>query len=160
VSGITWEELLWYVFPLGQKPDYEPDREQSIAGIAKAQGKDSFEVMYDLMTADGGKELFYQPLNAYANYDFSFFEETLTDPDALFGLSDGGAHCGLIADAGMPSFVLTHWVRDREKGKRLVQQVDGYRYTFKSGVETFIDGEHTGALPGRLVRGGQGAARL
>ena len=45
-------------------------------------------------------------------------------------------------------------------GKRLVQQVDGYRYTFKSGVETFIDGEHTGALPGRLVRGGQGSARL
>jgi len=221
--GMSWEELLWFVFPLGEKPDYEPTREQSVGGIAAAQGKDGFAVMYDLMTADGGKELFYQPLNAYANYDFSFFESTLTDPDALFGLSDGGAHCGLIADAGMPSFVLTHWVRDRERGKRLplelmvrklsydtaraygmedrgllaegyladvnvidfealqlhrpealydlpaggkrlVQKVDGYRHTLKSGVETFTDGEHTGALPGRLVRGGQGnghgAARL
>jgi len=217
--GGTWEELLWYVFPLGEKPDYEPSREQSIAGIAATQGRDCFEVMYDLLVADGGRELFYQPLNAYTNYDFSFFESVLTDPAALFGLSDGGAHCGLIADAGMPTFVLTHWVRDREKGKRLplelmvrklsydtaraygmddrgllaagyladinvidfdalqlhrpealydlpaggkrlVQQVDGYRYTLKSGVTTFVAGQHTGEFPGRLVRGGQGSARL
>jgi N-acyl-D-amino-acid deacylase len=217
--GGTWEELLWYVFPLGIKPDYEPCKEQSIAGMAAAQGKSCFEVMYDLLIADDGKELFYQPLNAYGNYDFNFFESVLTDPDAMFGLSDGGAHCGLIADAGMPTFVLTHWVRDREKGKRLplelmvrklsydtaraygmddrgllaegfvadinvidfnalqlhrpeaiydlpaggkrlVQQVDGYRYIIKSGVTTFIAGQHTGELPGRLVRGGQRSARL
>jgi N-acyl-D-amino-acid deacylase len=212
--GGTWEELLWYVFPLGVKPNYEPSREQSVAGIAEAQGKDSFEVMYDLLIAEGGNELFYQPLNAYQDYNFNFFESVLTHPDALFGLSDGGAHCGLIADAGMPTFVLTHWVRDRDRGdrlplslmvkklsfdtaraygmedrgllaqgyladvnvidlealqlhrpeavydlpaggKRLVQRVDGYRYTIKSGVTTFIEGQHTGALPGSLVRGGQ-----
>lgn len=214
--GSTWAELLWFIFPLGIKPNYEPSREDSVAGIAAAQGRDSFEVMYDLLVADGGKELFYQPLNAYENYDFSFFESVLTDPDALFGLSDGGAHCGIIADAGMPTFVLTHWVRDRTRGKRLplelmvrklshdtaraygmddrgllaegyladvnvidmdklqlhrpeaqndlpaggrrlVQRVDGYRYTLKSGVTTFVDGQHTGELPGRLVRGGQQA---
>lgn len=38
-------------------------------------------------------------------------------------------------------------------GRRLVQSASGYRHTFKSGVETFADGEHTGALPGGLVRG-------
>jgi N-acyl-D-aspartate/D-glutamate deacylase len=40
-------------------------------------------------------------------------------------------------------------------GRRLVQDATGYRHTFKRGVETFVDGEHTGALPGRLVRGPQ-----
>ncbi|MFP3902521.1 MAG: N-acyl-D-amino-acid deacylase family protein [Acidimicrobiia bacterium] len=37
-------------------------------------------------------------------------------------------------------------------GKRLVQRVDGYRHTFVAGVETYADGEWTGATPGRLVR--------
>ncbi|MBA3653570.1 MAG: amidohydrolase family protein [Actinobacteria bacterium] len=40
-------------------------------------------------------------------------------------------------------------------GKRLLQKVDGYRHTFVSGIETYRDGEHTGELPGRLVRGAQ-----
>lgn len=38
-------------------------------------------------------------------------------------------------------------------GKRLVQRAEGYRHTFCAGVETVRDGEFTGALPGRLVRG-------
>jgi N-acyl-D-amino-acid deacylase len=35
------------------------------------------------------------------------------------GLSDGGAHCGVICDASFPTYMLTHWVRDRERGERL-----------------------------------------
>ena len=38
-------------------------------------------------------------------------------------------------------------------GARLVQQVDGYVATVKSGTPTFRDGTSTGAFPGRLVRG-------
>ncbi len=38
-------------------------------------------------------------------------------------------------------------------GKRLLQRARGYRHTFVHGVETYRDGEFTGALPGRLVRG-------
>jgi N-acyl-D-amino-acid deacylase len=38
-------------------------------------------------------------------------------------------------------------------GRRLMQTATGYRHTFKTGVESFADGEHTGALPGELVRG-------
>jgi N-acyl-D-aspartate/D-glutamate deacylase len=38
-------------------------------------------------------------------------------------------------------------------GRRLMQTASGYRHTFKSGVETFADGQHTGAFPGGLVRG-------
>ena len=40
-------------------------------------------------------------------------------------------------------------------GRRLMQDADGYRYTVKSGAVTFEDGEHTGELPGGLVRGTQ-----
>jgi N-acyl-D-aspartate/D-glutamate deacylase len=42
-------------------------------------------------------------------------------------------------------------------GRRLVQKSVGYRHTICSGVETFTDGEPTGALPGKLVRGAQAA---
>jgi N-acyl-D-aspartate/D-glutamate deacylase len=40
-------------------------------------------------------------------------------------------------------------------GKRLIQKADGYAATISHGVVTFEYGEATGALPGRLVRGGQ-----
>ena len=135
-------------------------------------------------------------------------------PQAVFGLSDGGAHCGLISDASNPTFLLTHWVRDRTRGerlplehvvagqtrrtaglyglrdrgllapgmkadvnvidfdglhihrpetvfdlpasgRRLIQRVDGYRATLCSGQVTWENGEATGAMPGRLVRGPQ-----
>jgi N-acyl-D-aspartate/D-glutamate deacylase len=35
------------------------------------------------------------------------------------GLSDGGAHCGLICDASYPTFLLSHWARDRRRGPKL-----------------------------------------
>jgi N-acyl-D-aspartate/D-glutamate deacylase len=38
-------------------------------------------------------------------------------------------------------------------GRRLLQRADGYRHTVVSGVETYREGEATGALPGRIVRG-------
>ena len=39
-------------------------------------------------------------------------------------------------------------------GRGIVQSATGYRYTICSGETTFVDGRHTGALPGKLVRGG------
>lgn len=42
-------------------------------------------------------------------------------------------------------------------GRRMLQRADGYLHTFVSGVETYHNGEATGALPGRLVRGGRRA---
>jgi N-acyl-D-aspartate/D-glutamate deacylase len=110
--------LLWRIFPLGERPDYEPDREGSVAGLAEAAGVSPLEMMYDLLIRDGGRELFYQPLGGYVTYNFDFFSKNMSHPNVLFGLSDGGAHCGVIADAGMPTFILTHWARDRVKGDK------------------------------------------
>jgi len=113
------EELLFYVFPLGEKPVYERSRAESVGGLAEAAGVAPLEMMYDLLIRDGGRELFYQPLRAFGSYDFDFFIRHMEHPKVLFGLSDGGAHCGVIADAGMPTFILTHWARDRANGPRL-----------------------------------------
>jgi N-acyl-D-amino-acid deacylase len=111
-------EFLYRVFPLGERPNYEPDRSGSVAGLADAAGITPMEMMYDLLIRDGGRELFYQPLGGYFTYNFDFFRKNMQHPNVLFGLSDGGAHCGVIADAGMPTFILTHWGRDRTKGER------------------------------------------
>jgi N-acyl-D-aspartate/D-glutamate deacylase len=117
-TALGSSSLLWRIFPLGERPNYEPDREHSVAGLAEAAGVAPLEMMYDLLLRDGGRELFYQPLGAYASYNFDFFRRNMEHPKVLFGLSDGGAHCGVIADAGMPTFILSYWGRDRTKGDR------------------------------------------
>ncbi len=203
--------LMGLVFPLGENPNYEPLPEDSIAGIAKERGMDVMEVMYDMLVANDGKELFYQPLGGYQGYSLDGQKKLLEHPNVLFGLSDGGAHCGVIADAGMPTFIMTHWARDRTRGdkmslefivksltsstarafgmfdrglinegmiadiniidfdelrlhrpeavfdlpaggRRLVQRAEGYEITIKSGEVIFNNGQHSGALPGKLVR--------
>ena len=45
--------------------------------------------------------------------------EMILHPNAALGLSDGGAHCGVICDASIPTFMLSHWARDRDRGERL-----------------------------------------
>ena len=75
--------------------------------------------MYDMLVDNDGKELFYQPLGGYQAYSLDWQKQLLEHPNVLFGLSDGGAHCGVIADAGMPTFIMTHWGRDRTKGDKL-----------------------------------------
>jgi N-acyl-D-aspartate/D-glutamate deacylase len=117
-TALSAGSLLWRIFPLGERPDYEPDREGSVAGLAEAAGVTPLEMMYHLLVRDGGHELFYQPLGGYVTYNFDFFRKNMQHPNVLFGLSDGGAHCGVIADAGMPTFILTHWARDRSKGDK------------------------------------------
>jgi len=107
------------MFPLGDPPDYEPAPEQSIAAIAAREGKTPREVAYDVMMERGGKGLIYLPLIGYANGSLEPIREMMMHPQAVFGLSDGGAHCGLICDASMPTFLLTHWVRDRRRGERI-----------------------------------------
>ena len=112
-------KLMGQVFPLGDNPNYEPEFKDSIAGIAEAQGLDVMEVMYDMLIQGDGKELFYQPLGGYQSYSLDAQKKLLEHPNVLFGLSDGGAHCGVIADAGMPTFIMTHWGRDRTRGDKL-----------------------------------------
>jgi N-acyl-D-aspartate/D-glutamate deacylase len=115
-------------FPLGAAPDYAPDYEpgpeKSIAAIAKCEGRTPHEVAYDIMLERGAKGLIYLPLLGYTGGNLDDMREMMLHPQAVFGLSDGGAHCGLICDASTPTFLLTHWVRDRSRGERIpIEQV-------------------------------------
>jgi N-acyl-D-aspartate/D-glutamate deacylase len=102
----------------GATPDYEPSPEKSIAAIAAKGNRSPQEVAYDYLT-ERLDNLLFLPVVNYAQGDHEMVREMITDPGTLLGLSDGGAHCGAIVDASMPSFMLTHWGRDRKRGPGL-----------------------------------------
>lgn len=104
------------LFVLGDPPDYEPTRDRSIAGIAEASGRDPWEVLYDCVAAG---ELLLGAFTNYASGSQDHLREMLDDPDTVLGLSDGGAHVRFICDASSPTYMLTHWTRDRTRGERL-----------------------------------------
>lgn len=101
------------IFPLSDPPNYEPAPDQSIAAIAKREGVSPLEVAYDKMLERGGHELLYMPAFGFGGGNLDNLHSMLTHPDTVLGLSDGGAHVGIICDGSMPTFMLTHWVRDR-----------------------------------------------
>ena len=103
-------------YPVRDNPDYEPGPEDSIAGIARATGKDPAEVAYDWMMADEGRGFIYIPLFNYAGGDLEDVREMLAHPATVVSLSDGGAHASTVCDSSSPTFTLTHWARDRTKG--------------------------------------------
>jgi N-acyl-D-aspartate/D-glutamate deacylase len=209
-----WERF----YVMGDPPDYEPAPEKSVAAIAAREGRPPDEVAYDYITGGDGQYLYFPVVN-YVTGDHAPIFEMLNDPACLLGLSDGGAHCTSIVDAGVPTFMLMHWGRDRGRGPRLpleklvkrqtsetadffgfgdrgrlapglradinvidfdglkvrkpelvhdmpaggrrfVQHVEGYEATLVAGTPIFERGEHTGAMPGRLVRAGHESAVL
>ncbi|MBG52091.1 MAG: hypothetical protein CML99_06690 [Rhodobiaceae bacterium] len=168
------------------------------------------------MMENDGQRLIYFPLFGYSTNDFTAIEETLRHPQTGISLADGGAHVGAICDGGTPTFMLTHWTRDRTRGtkialedmvriqtrdtaeqyglldrgllapgmkadinvidynnlkmlqpkmvfdlpangRRLLQKAEGYKATIVSGKVVLRDGEFTGELPGKLLRGPKAA---
>ena len=201
----TWHKM--YVLP--EDLSYEPDYRDSIAGIAEARGIHVREALMDVM-AERRPILFL-----FGKYRGDLGEQVsaIEHEHSVFGLSDGGAHCGVLCDASVPTYMLAYMTRDRTKGptmslehvvhkmtrdtallygladrglvapgyradlnlidydalrledphlvydlpaggKRVIQRASGYRMTICNGVVTYQDGEHTGAYPGRLIRGG------
>ncbi len=194
------------MYRLGVEPDYEPIRESSALATAEREGREPQAVVLDWLLEDDGDALLFSPLGSYVDHDHEAIREMILHPSSILGLSDGGAHCGLICDASFPTYLLTHWTRDRTRGelipiehvvhkqtqatavaygitdrgvlapgmladvnvidhdalrlhrprmvydlpaggKRLLQDVDGYRVTIKSGETTFVDGAVTEPAP-------------
>ena len=123
-------------FILGTPPNYEPGKEDSIASIAINRGIPELEVMYDEMIKNNGTNLIYAAFTPYENYKLDFVEQAYGLKSSVAGGSDGGAHCGLICDASMPTTNLSHWARDREAGKKLPLEMLIRKQT-KDTAETF-----------------------
>ncbi len=99
--------------------DYEPRAEDSIAAEAKRAGVDPQAIIYDMLMENDGRGYIYLPLLNYSKFNFDHIAEMMNHPATVLSLSDGGAHCGVICDASFPTYMLTHWVRDRDRGERL-----------------------------------------
>ncbi|WOK38306.1 N-acyl-D-amino-acid deacylase family protein [Sphingomonas sp. C3-2] len=105
------------IYVLSDPPNYEPDPADSVAGRARALGLTPEEVAYDMLLEDGGHAMLYVAVGNYAQGTLDPVRDMLLDDATLLGLGDGGAHYGMICDASFPTFMLSHWVRDRETGR-------------------------------------------
>ncbi|MDP1627223.1 amidohydrolase family protein [Parvibaculum sp.] len=194
--------------------EYEPRAEDSVAALAERTGANPAGIVYDMLMEKDGRGYVYLPLLNYSLFNFDHIRDMMRHPATVLSLSDGGAHCGVICDASFPTYMLTHWVRDRSRGERLpleevvrmqthdtarlyglndrgvvapgmkadlnvidldklrilapemvfdlpaegrrmIQRAEGYRATIVNGAVTFENGEATGEMPGRLIRGPQ-----
>jgi N-acyl-D-aspartate/D-glutamate deacylase len=210
-----WDRM----YVMEDPPQYEPPEEAAVETAAKIAGQEPQEFVYDFLVAGEGKGMIMFPVTNFHTGDLEPVYEVMQDEATIIGLGDGGAHCGQICDASMPTFMLTHWTRDRTKGgkfplewavrrltsetadffgfkdrgrlkpglkadvniidydklmirrpevifdlpaggRRLVQRAEGYEATYVSGVKVFENGQHTGALPGKLVRAGRDAETM
>jgi N-acyl-D-aspartate/D-glutamate deacylase len=107
------------IYLLGDPPDYEQPKENALGPQARRLGKRAEELAYDAMLTDNGHGMLYVPFLNYADGNLDSTREMLIDPRSVPGLSDGGAHCGIICDASFPTYLLTHWTRDRKRGEKL-----------------------------------------
>jgi N-acyl-D-aspartate/D-glutamate deacylase len=107
------------VFLMGEEPDYEPTPDQAVAALAARRGVDPYEVALDHMLTDGGRGILYLPLLNYPEFTLDPVYEMFQHDCVVPGLSDGGAHMGMICDGSFPTTNLVHWTRDRTRGPRL-----------------------------------------
>ena len=105
------------MFPLGNPPNYEPAKETSIAAIAARSNRSAADIAYDLLLEDEGRAFLFSPFANYADYNLDPCGEMIAHKDCVMGLGDGGAHVGIISDANFVTYLLTHWGRDRAKGR-------------------------------------------
>jgi len=100
---------------MDEQLSYEPSEEETVAAIAEATGKHPREVIMDTMAK--GEPI----LILFGNYDGDLEgqREVIEHPQSVFGLSDGGAHCGVLVDAGVPTYMLSYFTRDRTKGPKM-----------------------------------------
>src|SRR5258708_5885915 len=107
------------MYLLGDPPDYEQPPENALGAQARRHGRQPEELAYDAMLSDDGRGMLYVPFLNYADGNLDAMHEMLRDPLSVPGLSDGGAHCGIICDASFPTYLLTPWTLDPKRGEKL-----------------------------------------
>ena len=189
-------------------PALKPLEGRTVAEIAAERGRDGLDTFLDLALED---ELRLQYTIVLFNANEDLIPDLITDPRAMIGLSDGGAHVDMLCDAGYCTYLLGTWVRDKQVmtleraverltteparffgiqdrgrlavglaadiaifddntigsgrrpemrydlpggGRRLVMPAQGVQYTLVNGQVLYAERQHTGALPGQVLRAG------
>jgi N-acyl-D-aspartate/D-glutamate deacylase len=113
------EGMLARAFEMSAVPDYEPPPESAIGARARAEGRSPWALALDALLADDGSGVLLHPFENYTGGDLEVVRAMLDDDATVMGVGDGGAHVGTICDGSGPTFLLTHWARDRRRGPRL-----------------------------------------
>ncbi len=116
--GPFLQMMLDKIYFMGDTPNYEPDADQTVAELAASKGVNPLEMAYDLLNESNGNAFLMLPFFNYVGGTQDAIHEMLLHPATVSGLSDGGAHCRMICDASIPTYVISHWARDR-KGPKL-----------------------------------------
>jgi N-acyl-D-aspartate/D-glutamate deacylase len=123
-AGMAFFARFDQMYVLDDPVDYDLDAERSLGAMARRAGVDPREYAYDIQLQRDGNQLIYTPLFNFAHGNLDDVHTMITDPAALFGLSDAGAHCGQICDGSMTTSYLSLWGRDRDDADRIpVEQV-------------------------------------
>jgi N-acyl-D-amino-acid deacylase len=104
-----------------RKPDFEGIRvyarglppNPSVADVARQRGITPADAMIDLALESDFEQLFIQP-SLYPQ-DPQVLLDVLRHPRTVMTFSDSGAHLSQIADASIHTYLLGHWVRDRQE---------------------------------------------
>ena len=104
---------------LGKVPDYEPDPRDTVAARAAELGVSGWQLALDLLSQGDGGGLLLFPFENYTGGSLDVIREMLADQHTICGIGDAGAHVGTICDASYPTYLLTHWARDRTRGEGL-----------------------------------------
>jgi N-acyl-D-aspartate/D-glutamate deacylase len=116
------------IFPCKDQQIFEPDRAQSLAARLLASNDTAEGVLYDAMCevvlGDEGRPGFLHVyMGNYADGDLNAVYEMMMHPNVVVGAADGGAHVNVICDASYTTFMLQHWVRDRQRGDKLPLEI-------------------------------------
>tara|TARA_R110002020_G_scaffold83397_1_gene206717 strand:+ start:128307 stop:130046 length:1740 start_codon:yes stop_codon:yes gene_type:complete len=120
------------IFQLTDPVDYEPGPACTIEAIAAQRGVSNEEAALDLMLERGGRGMLYLPFLNYAQGSLEPIRAMMESTATLPGLSDGGAHVGMICDGSFTTTMLTHWARDRSRGPKLPLEYLIHRQTQKT----------------------------
>lgn len=117
-------------FRMSDPVDYEPSPDNSILAESQRAGTDPASYVYDTLMEEDGHRLIYFPAINYLSGDLSEVHEMLKEDYALFGLSDGGAHCGTICDASFPTSAISLWPKGSKAGgsHSFERMVNGYTH--------------------------------
>jgi len=204
----------WYKYIWVEEPKLAKNaalKGLTLEQLAKKQGKGIIDAFLDLVVEEKLETVFMQAEN---NIDIDAMREILNYPNALIGLSDGGAHVQYHGGYGFSTRLLGEWVREKQVmtlenavrrltfdsastfglydrgllrpgmtaditvfdpdtvkplpefvvhdfpagGWRFKEPAAGIYCTFVNGRMLMKEGNHTGNLPGRVLRNSRYAA--